>query len=189
MRPLWMTMGVMNCLPSAGFPSLSSLRMPLLSLASAAGTSAVALRPTADANAASRPANVLRVNDFIHPSFVNSGKLWQSETEDVTARCDRNILFPVYRIAHGRGAHVLASIEVPEWLAVACVDSLERLRIVAEKHQPARRAHGAASRMHRAYLRVFPCQRTRTQIERNQDFLPFIARNSFGSSGVVGLAF
>ena len=92
--------------------------------------------PRAENIEANRAANVLRVKYRIHvppnPFKFNceyfKSQSRQRETENVTTRRNRHILFARDRVAHGRRTDLLPGVEMPQRLAAARVRRLQTSR-------------------------------------------------------------
>jgi nitrate/TMAO reductase-like tetraheme cytochrome c subunit len=61
--------------------------------------------------------------------------MWKCEAENVTSCRDCHVLNPIDRVGHGRSAHFLTSIEVPESTTGRCINCFKVSVIISKKHQ------------------------------------------------------
>src|ERR1700720_2189008 len=188
--------GVMNPVP-AGLPSKSIFLTPLEASfwGSGAAEDTEAATPKPETSVAKRPANALRVKrlenicDSPFRFDRSSEILRQCKTENVCTRGNGNVLFPQHGVTHRRSANRLAHGEVPQRRARFRINSFERLRIVAEKDQSCRGAHGSCGGIPFTCLRILPAELARIEIVGQQNLLRFCSAAAAYAGRIVAAPF
>src|SRR5580765_5065604 len=117
----------------------------------------------AAASVAPRPAPPCAVNESDAPATAKArmrirfmALSWQRECEDVAARCNRDVLLAVDRVADRRRRDQIAGVEMPERLAGSGVERADLSFVLAGEHQPAGGRQDTRSVVKRADLLIVP---------------------------------